>query len=324
MKRSFPSRRWTLAFGLFISAATAVFADVSITLTNYHGWDGAYLLRNPVAEVLVVPSVGRVMQFRFAGESDGPLWENPTLLGKPMPEKPWDQPGSFGGDKTWPAPQSAWNWPPPDIFDAAPLTSEVNGQRLKLRSPTSARFGIRTERTIALDSSSARLQIITRYDKVAGEPVEVGVWVITQTQVPEAAFLPIPPKSLFPSGLSSMWENPEAAVIRLPGLIEFHRDSKVSRKIGNDSGSLAWVGKRWSLRIDVGRDITARYPDDGCSAELYSNPDPTGYVEMETLGPLHKLAVGQSLSATNVYTLSRRQEQDVAAEARRVLGIPGR
>lgn len=313
-----------MAFGLYALSVIAVSAQVSIVLTNYHGWPKAYLLRNPAAEVIIVPSIGRVMQFRLVGESDGPFWENPTMRGKPMMEKPWDNPGSFGGDKTWPAPQSAWNWPPPDIFDAAPLTAEIAGQHLKLRSATSYRFGIRTERTIALDASTAQLEIVTRYDKVGGQPVEVGVWVITQTQVPEAAFLPISAQSLFPTGLSTMWEIPEPSITRLPGLVEFRRDARMSHKIGNDARSLVWVGKRWSLRIDVERDSAARYPDDGCSAELYSNPDPAGYVEMETLGPLHKLAVGQSLSATNVYTLSRRQETDVVAEARRVLSTVGR
>ena len=323
MKRSLLSRSRTRAFGLFVAVGTSVVADVSIIATNYHGWSGAYLLQNTAAEVIVVPSLGRVMQFRLAGESDGPFWENPALLGKPMPEKPWNIPGSFGGDKTWPAPQSAWNWPPPDTFDAVPLTAQVDGQNLKLLSPISAKFGIRTERIIALAPNSARFQIITRYDKVVGDPVEVSVWVITQTQVPEAAFLPVRGKSIFPSGLSTLWENPESMITRMPGLVEFHRDSKASHKLGNDAGSIAWVGKRWSLRIDVGRDATARYPDDGCSAELYSNPDPAGYVEMETLGPLRKLSVGQSLSATNVYTLNRRQAQDAAPEARRILEWKG-
>ncbi len=296
-------------------------AQVTITATNYHGWTGAYVLRNAAAEVFVVPSVGRVMQFRLAGETDGPFWENPTLLGKPMPSQPWNTPGSFGGDKTWPAPQSAWNWPPPDVFDAVPLVADVHSDHIRLISPVSARFGIKTERTISLDAMAARMKIITRYEKVSGDPVEVGVWVITQTRIPEAAYLPMPTPSRFPKGLSTMWEVPSHQVTIHPGLIEFRRDPKDSYKIGNDADSLAWIGSRWSLRIDVGRSADAKYPDDGCSAELYSNPDPAGYVEMETLGPLQKLSIGQSMSATNIYTLSRRQTGSTESEARRILGI---
>src|SRR5947207_10963864 len=56
-------------------------------------------------------------------------WENRTLDGiKPEPEsKEW---GNFGGDKTWPAPQSDWPkltsraWPPPVAFDSMPRSEE--------------------------------------------------------------------------------------------------------------------------------------------------------------------------------------------------------
>jgi hypothetical protein len=306
---------------LWLVVRSPISAQVTITSTNYHGWTGSYVLRNPAAEVFVVPSVGRVMQFRLAGETNGPFWENPTLLGKPMMSQPWNNPGSFGGDKTWPAPQSAWNWPPPDVFDAVPLVAEVRGDTIRLSSPVSARFGIRTERTVSLDAKAARMKIVTQYEKISGESVEVGVWVITQTGVPEAAYLPIPVHSRFPKGLSTLWEIPSNQVTIRPGLVEFRRDAKDSHKIGNDAGSLAWIGSRWILRIDVGRSKDATYPDDGCSAELYSNPDPAGYVELETLGPLRKLSIGQSLSATNIYTLSRRQTGSSESEARRILGI---
>ncbi len=306
---------------LWLSVQSPIAAQVTIASTNYRGWAGAYVLRNAAAEVFVVPSVGRVMQFRLAGETDGPFWENPTLLGKAMTANPWATTGSFGGDKTWPAPQSAWNWPPPDIFDAVALSARVNGDSIQLTSPVSARFGIRTERTVSLDARTACMKIITRYEKVSGEPVEVGVWVITQTRVPEAAYLPVPNHSRFPKGLSTMWDIPSQLVTVQRGLIEFRRDAKDSHKIGNDAGSLAWIGSHWNLRIDVGRSTDAAYPDDGCSAELYSNPDPAGYVEMETLGPLRRLSTGQSLSATNIYTLSRRQPGPTEAEARRILGV---
>src|SRR6266536_3501346 len=75
--------------------------------TNYHGWSNSILVSNGRVEAMIVPAIGRVMQFRFAGEEDGPFWENRVLDGrKPEPEsKEW---GNFGGDKTWPAPQADW------------------------------------------------------------------------------------------------------------------------------------------------------------------------------------------------------------------------
>jgi hypothetical protein len=88
----------------------------SALATNYHGWTGSVLLSNGLVEAIIVPEVGRIMQFRMAGET-GPFWENSQILGGAPSPNIWNQfPGSFGGDKSWPAPQSLWGWPPPRGF----------------------------------------------------------------------------------------------------------------------------------------------------------------------------------------------------------------
>src|ERR1051325_7620506 len=56
---------------LFTNAAPVL----SIRRTNYHGWPDAYIVSNPKVEVVVVPAIGRVLQFRFIGE-EGVFWEN--------------------------------------------------------------------------------------------------------------------------------------------------------------------------------------------------------------------------------------------------------
>src|ERR1041384_218159 len=89
--------------------------------TNYHGWTNSILVSNGRVEAVIVPAIGRVMQFRFAGEEDGPFWENSAMTGK-APDPAATEWGNFGGDKTWPAPQSDWPkttpraWPPPVAF----------------------------------------------------------------------------------------------------------------------------------------------------------------------------------------------------------------
>jgi len=291
------------------------------TSLPYRGWSDAIVLSNGRVEAVIVPSVGRWMQFRFAGSKDGPFWENPKLAGHSMPQKPWEAAhGSFGGDKTWPAPQSAWNWPPPDVFDAAPLAFRVDtDQSVVLTSPVSPRFGIRTERRFTLPSDTDSVRVVTTYEKVEGPPVEVGVWIITQTQDPVAAFLPIPAASRHPAGISHEWGVPTNHFSIANGLVRIERDRAGSHKIGNDSGQIVWVGSQWILRIATDRDASGPHPDDGCSTEIYTNPDPVPYVELETLGRLRTLAKGDRLSATNVYSLFRRQLKDPAAEARRVL-----
>lgn len=304
----------------------AVTAEVTRVIRSGHrGWTNTWILGNGIVEAVVVPDAGRVMQFRFAGEEDGPFWENPALVGKSMPAQPWTvSHGSFGGDKTWPAPQSAWNWPPPDVFDAVALTARVEGGTLVLTSPVSPRFGIRTERRVSLASGRPEMTIVTRYEKVVGDPVDVGVWVITQTSDPQAVFLPVPPDSKFPEGTATLWGVPQGVLSRTAGLLRLTRDAAASHKIGNDGSVILWVGAKAVLRLDIHRVPGGRYADDGCSVEVYTNPDPVPYVELETLGPQRRLSVGETLSATNRYSLFRRGTGDPEAAARRALESEGR
>lgn len=313
------------AAALLVGCATVADKVTVKTRQPHRGWGDAIVLGNGRVEAVVVPSVGRVMQFRFAGEQDGPFWENSKLAGQPMPVKPWEAAhGSFGGDKTWPAPQSVWNWPPPDIFDAAPLAFRVEADgAVVLTSPVSARFGIRTERRVTLAPDAPTMRIVTTYERVnaaSGAPAEVGVWVITQAKDPVAMFLPVPAGTKFPTGTSKQWGVPTNHLSVKDGLVRLTRDRKDSHKIGNDAGSMVWVGERQILRIDLGLESGATYPDEGCSAEIYTNPDPIPYVELETLGPLRALKAGERLSATNTYTLLRRAGGTPETAAHRALG----
>ena len=52
-----------------------------VSVVNYRGWADSYLLSNGTVEAVVVPAVGRVMQFHFIGEDDV-FWENSALQGK--------------------------------------------------------------------------------------------------------------------------------------------------------------------------------------------------------------------------------------------------
>lgn len=315
-----------VSLSLLVSLARGFAADapsaVIVASAQAHlGWKDAIVLRNGVVEAVVVPSVGRVMQFRFAGEADGPFWENEKLAGQPMPKDPWKAAhGSFGGDKTWPAPQSLWNWPPPDIFDAEPVTARINADRsVTLTSTPSPRFGLRTVRRIALEATEPVMRIETTYEKISGEPLEVSVWTITQLRDPVAVYLPVPAKSIFSTGLAPQWSAPEGAVQRSGDLLRFARDSAKSYKIGNDSPAIVWVGEKHLLKISTPRPTGETYPDGGCTSELYGNADPVKYVELETVGPLKRLAPGQTLSATNTYRLARRTAATPEADARTLL-----
>lgn len=301
-------------------------STVTVRWINYQGWTNAISMVNEQAEVVIVPSIGRIMQFRFVGEP-GPFWENAALNGKIADPLSVDW-ANFGGDKTWPAPQSEWGqwtpraWPPPAGFDSEPLEAEVRGDRVVLKSPTDAHYGIRWEREIRLDPLQARMTVVTRYYKASETSLTnaVGIWTITQLKDPVTVVVPRTKPGLFPAGYDLQSEITPPGLVVEPDWIRWVRDPKRSHKIGTDAGTLLWLGERLALRIDSPRLPEGIYPDRGSSAEVYTNPDPLPYVELELLAPIRALSPGQDMAQTNTYTLFLRQEKGWAEEARRILG----
>jgi hypothetical protein len=283
-------------------------AATTITKTNYHGWPNSYVMSNGTVEAIVVPAIGRVMQFRFVGEATGPFWENRAMDGKhPIPtSKEW---GNFGGDKTWPAPQEDWpkvtprGWPPPVAFDSMPVEACVIEETVFMLSPVDPDFGIRTERVISLRDDDPIMEIKTTYLKVKGEPKKVGVWIITQLSEPDFVFIPTRMGDKF---IRQSDEVPYALNVG-KSAITLKRNGAKSAKIGTDADSLWWVGPKTAVQIESPRG-EGEYPDKGSSAEVYTNPNPLTYVELEMLGPLHTMKNGDKISQSNVYRLFHRAD----------------
>jgi hypothetical protein len=318
-----------LIFVLLLGSAAFAQKPAKITIKQpqaWRGWNDALVISNGLIEAIVVPSIGRVMQLRFVGETAGAFWENEALAGKPVnPEsKDW---GNFGGDKSWPAPQADWPkitpraWPPPVAFDSRPCVATVKGNVITLTSPVDPHYGIRVIRTISLDVRRPVMKISTAYEKAAGEPRQVAIWVITQLPEPAAVYVPLPLQSINANGYVLQSKTVPPSLKREGQLLSLVRDKKAAFKIGTDASTMLWLGERFALRIDSRREPNKEHPDSGSSAEVYTNPDPLAYVELETLGPLHEMRKGDRIERTNTYTLSRRTQQDVAADARKALRL---
>ena len=303
----------------------------SVVVTNYHGWTNALLLGNGLVEALVVPEAGRVMQFRFAGSTNGPFWENSKLYGTTSSSTNWSTTGAFGGDKAWPAPQNDWGgWPPPTGFDGSPYTYGITNGVVTITGPVESGYKIQVARTIRLDFNRAVMRINTVFQRfdAATRTRPVGVWIITQVSDPAGIYLPVPSQSIFApadyiqlgSGLPTQWKN-------AGGLISFTRDPAAQRHLGFDADSLVWVGGDLAMRIDAPRVAglgKTNYSNGGCNTVAYTNPNPVPYVELEAFSPLANLPAGQSMSFVTTYTLFHRTETNPETEARKILGaLPG-
>jgi hypothetical protein len=278
---------------------------VTITRMEYHGWRESFLLTNGIVEAVVVPSISRIMQFRMAGER-GVFWENRALDG--VSAHSGNEWRNFGGDKAWPAPQEDWEpitgraWPPPPTFDSASSEASVYSGGLLLTSPVDRDYGVQVYRAITLRPGLPVMDITTRYCKVAGPPVHLAVWVVTQLCNPQRIYALLPESHSVGPGYTQIHGEFPADVQKDGRLLSLRRDATHNLKIAMEGNSLVWMNEEYVLSIDA---YSAHGAENKCTTAIYTNMDPLQYVELESMGQVDKVAVGDTLELSNSYTLAR-------------------
>ena len=307
----------------YLTVNTKMSEKITVTKTNYQGWKDSYILSNSQVEAIIVPAIGRIMQFRLVG-GENTFWENSQIYGK-LPQIKSEEWDNFGGDKTWPAPQSEWekittiSWPPPATFDSLPVEIKVQNNELTLISEIDPFYGIRSYRKITLEPNKPIMKITTTFEKVEGDAQQVSVWTITQLNEPVSVYALIPQNSIFPQGYNQQSEDNPANLKIDRGILSLKRDRNKAHKIGTDASTLLWVGENVAVRMDSPRIDQVIYPDNNSSAEIYTNYDPKAYVELEFLSPLKTLQVGEKMDLTVTYTLIETTSENVETQARKIL-----
>lgn len=279
-------------------AAYAFAQAPRVEVIAYRGWQQSYRLTNGTVEVIVVPSIARIVHYSFVGEQNT-IWLNPATEGKPVQPGVWL---NHGGDKAWIWRQEDWEkytaraWPPPPATDQVPHQVEVlPDNALRLTSPVVAGYGLRIVREVRLEPKGTRVRITTRLEKLRdGAPYPVAPWVVAQLPVPEALLVKLHPKNRLAEGYKLFIANPWGG-FRWVGqdVLVPQRVPDVSLKLGADADTLAWYKSPYlvvhRLRLD---DLSAYEPGD--AAQIYSNPDTLPYIELEFTAPLRKLPRGES------------------------------
>jgi hypothetical protein len=297
-------------------------SEISISERSYHGWPGALVVSNGIVEAVVVPSIGRVMQFHFVNEPEV-FWENGEWLGArgAQGSEEWR---NFGGDKSWPGPQADWptftgrEWPPPAAFDAIPHAAEVWGDSIALVSALEPAYGIQIRRLITLVPNSTTMRTTTTYQKLTGGPVKVSIGVITQLREPERVFLYHRAGSKFAAGYVRQQFGVPSAIRREGTLVGMR--SGVEAQIGSDADQLLWMDHRYTLCISCPKVPGGEYAERVANATVYTASAPPGYVELEPFGPLTTLRPDESTHLEVTYVLDRRRSDDPASEANQILG----
>ena len=289
---------------------------------NYRGWENSIELRNSVVRVVVVPAVGRILHYGFAG-GENLLFVDPNHVGQvnthPGPAIVDGEPGwvHYGGDRVWPTEEDRFEEvngarrPPDHFFDG--MRGRVEGDEAVLECEVSEFCGAKVIRRIALEPESTRLTIRQELIKVRLgrrtdlEPIPLTLWNVSTLRLPEQIFFPLNPESCFKDQVVvPAWpDQPNRGaenVTRERGIGVFLPNA-VDQKVGADApGWIAGIVDDVVMVERFGFDPQAVYPDGGTRVTAYLNPS---IGELECLSPLARLKPGESLEHTVVWELGR-------------------
>jgi len=280
-------------------------AEVRIENTAWQGWPNCRRITNGVVEMIVTTDVGpRVMRYGFVG---GPnlLKEIPEELGG-KGEKDFKL---RGGHRLWVAPENLkTSW----AVDNGPVTATIEADALTLAQPVDS-AGIEKRISIRM-SATGSVELAHSARNTTGFAVEMAPWTLTMMAQGGLAITGFPPRGkhpevLLPTNPLVMWAYTDLADPRWKitrKYLTLRQDPKrpEPQKIGLFNAD-TWAAYLLGDNLYVKRvkaDPAKSYPDFGCSFETFTNAD---FLELETLGPLTRLAPGAAAELTERWSLHR-------------------
>lgn len=229
------------------SSAAKKDADMDVPDFEQSEWLDAVRMSNGTVNLTIVPSIGRVMRYGFAGEPNL-LWTNPNLTPNKARADAATRPTwrNFGGEKVWLWPQEQWPqrigraWPPPVEVDQRPVTWKMHDPlHITMTSEPVQGYGVRVIREIKLAPTGTRVTMNIRCEVAGEQPADdVAVWSIAQIPSGETYA-----RLLGPRGHRGLEPAPWDRIREIsPRVIALEPPTDVDGKIGLDADTLAWVG----------------------------------------------------------------------------------
>lgn len=299
-------------------------AQVKIEKTSFSGWPNCYRISNGEAELIVTSDIGpRIMFYGFRGGQNF-LWVQKEAAGK-SGEPEWV---ARGGHRIWIAPEDPkYTYPP----DNSPVQIEVRGDTLVATQPTEKETNIQKQLEIRMAPRGTEVTIIHRLFNRGIMPLEFAPWALTMMAPGGHGVSGFPPRGTHPKDLAPtnplvMWAYTDLGDPRWTWLKKYfvlRQDpaNSTPMKIGHFNpktwGAYILNGELFLKRYDA--DPSKTYPDFGCSFETFTNAD---FLELETLGPITKVAAGGVVEHVERWSLHRpaRPAAWTDAELDRILG----
>ena len=166
---------------------------------------------------------------------------------------------------------------------------------------------IRREMAVRLDETSPRVTVEHRIVHEGGDPLEVAPWGLSVMAPGGYAVLPHPPlgthpEAFLPNRVMVVWPFTDLADKRFwvgQRLMRLQQADGVPFKIGlrHPEGWAAYVLGDHLFIKSIPLIEDAVYPDMGSNFETFTN---SGFLELETLGPLKKISAGETIVHTRI------------------------
>lgn len=271
------------------------------------GWTRNVRLSNGEAELIATLDVGpRILSYKKGG---GPnvLKTFADQLGG-SGEADWM---IRGGHRLWVAPEDPKSTYAPD--NSPVLLSEPAEGVARLTSPAEVGAGVQKEIDIHLAASGCAVRLVHRLTNVGWSPSNLSAWALTVLAPGGTEIIPLPPKRPHPGHPSNAESAadyaPDGTLILWP-FFDFSDDRwRFGRRfitlrqdagrgptklgLGARRGPVGYLnGGTLFVKRFAGADGLREYPDLGACFETFTNGD---MLEMESLGPIARVAVGESI-----------------------------
>lgn len=289
---------------------------IKTEIKNYLNYGKVLAVSNGVIEAYVTIDVGpRIIRFGFADGQNIMCDNRDVMAPKDDKEfcdffgegKKWE---ILGGHRIWTSPES---YPHSYYPDLDPVKYEITPCGAIFTPNAEVENGMQKCLEIKMDPDDANMHVTMRVTNIADAPKEFSIWGLTVSACHGTLIVPMNDNDtgLLHNRSISVWPYTNLADSRVhfgKRYVTLRQDINVQQsfKLGFDLNN---AEAYYCLGDDVFRKSyetyhsTEKYPDNGCSFETYTN---SGFIEVESLSPLKKVASGETVSLTEHWSMHKK------------------
>ena len=300
--------------------------SVTTEKIDFQGWPNSYRMTNGEVELVVTGDIGpRIIRYAFVDDRNV-FKEYPDQIGKGG-ESTWQ---NRGGHRLWVAPEAPPDSPITYAADNFPVKIKLKAGAIEATPPLEREAGLQKQIVLKMAASGSGVEVLHRITNKNAWTIELAAWGLTVLSPGGVGITGLPPRGTHPEMLAPtnplvIWAFTDLSDKRwqfTQKYILLHQDSKIARpqKIGSFNkdtfGAYYLANELFVKRYQA--DPGKTYPDMGASFEMFANAE---VLELETLGPLTRLAPGESLQHLERWSLHRNVKiaKGTDAELDRVL-----